>query len=91
VEAIMLKVFLKEPVPHAYQKDGDLARTMQVMLVQGDESTFEKMLLDINKENLAEAGTWYKFIRSNGVAVFVPALNIAWVDVIEKNESRKVS
>lgn len=88
----MLKIVLKEPVPHAYQKKGDLARSMQVFIVEGDEVTFEALVVGKEGETLPMKDTWYSFIRiDNGVKLFIPAMNVAWVEEVSVNASRQVS
>lgn len=81
----MLKIVLKEPVPDAYYKQEDrYARTMQVIAVEGDEENLRDMIIK-NPGSLQD--TWFSFKRVRGGMVYIPASNIAFVDLVKDSES----
>lgn len=85
----MFKITLKAPIPDGLQpvmQVGETvvvpqyARTMQVLLVEGNAEQLEELLLRDNP--LPMDDTWFKFTRGNGTDVFVPGNNIAFIDIV---------
>ena len=86
----MLKITLKEPIPDGLQAPNSLgggtveaqyARTMQVIMANGNVESLRRLVLRENP--LPMDDTWFEFTRGNGVVVFVPGGNIAFIDVVE--------
>lgn len=85
----MLKITLKSPVPDGLQPsryegstavEPQYARTMQVLMVQGDVESLRQTVIRDNP--LPMDDTWFEFTRGSGEVVFVPGNNIAFIDVV---------
>lgn len=86
----MIKIVLKEPVPHAYYpgegEGGSFARTMQTLQFP---ITMQEFVAKVNLSDDIFADTLFMLHDATGREFLVPGDNIAWVETV--NESRQAA